>query len=704
MGMFRAERVRTGLRAGLHTIWWAAVLASVAVSLLSHVRGWGVYDSPCGEGACVSFFQMNESQVHQLKSIGISLDLYGGLTIVLLALQNSSAWIVGFLLYRYGWKDPYCVTASLFLIVTGTIFSTDEPLFGDFRLMNDLFAGLNLLGAAYIFFLFLLPYGRFVPHWTAVPAFVWIAGAVLGSLLPDHLLLNLRLWPPALQLAYLNAMHLLPLYVQARRLATERSPEKRRQIRWFIAGFSGYMLAGFLLSLPFFGEHGIWKTVIQVAQHMCLLFIPFAIGIIVIETRARHMSGAFSRTMVYVVLSVFGVMAYALLVGVLGVLVQGETHAIVALLATGLIAVTFQPFRELVQREVNRLVYGEREDPYRVLSKLTEQLEASLTRRSLLPSIVEKIATALRIPFAAIDVYEPEGIKRLAAFGEPPAEVSAVDLEEKGEPVGRLVLGVEKLKEAMPPGKQFLVEDLVRQVSIAVQTVRLAEDLQRSRERLINAREEERRRLRRDLHDGLGSSLASMALRLDEAIQNRDDSPERSRKALETVQLQMRESIADIRRLVYSLRPPALDEFGLAFALKELSLQYETPSLRIALEGVERELNLSAAAEVAVYRIVQEALTNIARHARARECRIRLVKEPGYLHIRITDNGQGFPSDVTPGVGVRSIRERAEELGGTFALHSVTGQGTDIQVRLPMEERGTEHDQYGKGKAANFSR
>lgn len=695
MGLLQWNRARRGLRAGLHAFWWAAVAASIAVSFYSHFLGISVYDSACGIEPCNSYFQMNAAQLSQLSLAGITPGLYGGLTVILLALQNLSAWVVGFLLYRYGWKDPYCVTASLMLIVTGTIFSTDETLFGDLPQIGQLFVGLNIVGSTYIFFLLLLPYGKFVPRWMAVPAFIWAAEIAIGFLLPNDAYFNIMHWQPEFRLAYVNVMHLLVLYVQIRRYTRETSPEKRRQIRWFVASVGGYMIAGYLTSLPFFNGHGIWKMAVQIAQYASLQFIPFSIGVIVLETRARHRSGAFNRTIVYIVLSIFGVMSYVLLIGALGMLVQGEAHAVLALLATGLIAVTFHPLRELVQREVNRLVYGERDDPYLVLSKLSRQLEASLTQRSLLPSIVEKVASALRIPFAAIDVYGPEGTERLAEWGEPSGSLSTIGLAVKGEPVGQLLLGVEKLQDAIPPGKRYMADDLVRQVSIAVQTVSLAEALQRSRERMIAAREEERRRLRRDLHDGLGSSLASMALRLDEAIQNQEEFPDRSRAAMETVQRQMRESIADIRRLVYSLRPPALDEFGLAFALRELTMQYESPSLRIDLEGADRSLQLSAAAEVAVYRIIQEALTNITRHANAKSCLIRLWKGEGHLHIRISDNGNGIPANVTPGVGVRSIRERAEELGGTFSINSKEGKGTEIAIRLPADERRSENGSNG---------
>ncbi|CAH1195596.1 hypothetical protein PAECIP111893_00725 [Paenibacillus plantiphilus] len=687
------------LRTGMHVLWWALAISSAFVSLFSHGLGFNIYHLSCGSDPCSSFLQMNTAQLEQLAAVGISPDLYGSLTVVLLALQNLSSWVVGILLYRYGWKDHYCITASMLLIATGTIFSTDEVLFGELPLLNTLFQLLNILGGTYVSFLMLFPNGHFKPRWTSIPALLWIvhiAGVSLLSFIPQFQ----SYWPPqAIVYFFVASMHILAIVMLAYRYTQETSPGIRRQMLWLIVGISGYAGAGIIGNL--FSDHAVMIMLVQVTLYSSLLFIPFPIGVIVLESRARHMSNTFNRTMVYIVLSVLGVLAYALLVGVFGFLIHGKANAIVSLLATGLLAILFQPLRERVQKAVNRLVYGKWEDPNRVLSRLTKQLEESLTHTGLLTSIVEKVATALQIPYAAIEVYVSNGMEQLAVYGDPVDEVRYIELEVQGLPVGRLILGDHRHQQSMPPGMHNMVEDLARQVSIAVQSYSLADDLHHSRERLINAREEERRRLRRDLHDGLGSSLASMTLRLDEALQHHGIDPDRSRQALETVRHQMRESIADIRRLVYSLRPPALDEFGLAFALQELSLQYETPSLQVVMEGAERGLDLSAAAEVAVYRIVQEALTNVVRHANASICRIGLRMDENVLHIRIKDNGIGMSASITPGVGVRSIKERAEELGGAFALASEPGNGTDIQVSLPIMKGSADHARNRKGKIAN---
>jgi len=694
------------LHASLHALLWLLFAASLVVSVCSHGFGVGIYSVPCTDTTCY-YLQMKASQLDQLAAAGISPDLYGSLTFIMLAFQNLSFWIVGLLLYRYGWKDRYCATASMMLIVTGTIFSANDEMFRYYPLLHGLFEGLNILGATYLFWLLLFPEGRFRPRWTSVLAYLWLFHIAVNLIPPYVTGSPLIAIPSEMTYSFIAIAHVLTFSVLVYRFLRESSSGTRRQILWLIVSLCVYVGAGILGNIaPLFSAdgHGFARMLVQIAVYVSLIFVPFSIGVIVLERRSKHLPNAFNRSMVYIVLSVLIVSAYALLVGSIGYIIQGKAHAVVTMLATGLLAVLFQPLRAGVQRAVNQLVYGKRDDPYRILSRLTEQLESSLTHQSLLSSVAEKVAGALQIPYVAIETYSQAGIEQFAVYGTPAEDAVSIELEVKGMSVGRLILGVHRLEEALPPGARHMIEDLVRQVSIAVQTYSLADDLHRSRERLVNAREEERRRIRRDLHDGLGSSLASMTLHLNEASRHLQDKPERSMQALETVQQQMRQSIADIRQLVYSLRPPALDEFGLAFALQELALQVQTSSLQISLEGTDRELALSAAAEVAVYRIVQEALTNVVRHANASKCHIELEKKSGMLHIRIADNGRGLPAHVKPGIGVRSIRERAEELGGSFELDSAPNHGTRVHVRLPIEERSMKDDWNGDGTAAHFAR
>ena len=214
--------------------------------------------------------------------------------------------------------------------------------------------------------------------------------------------------------------------------------------------------------------------------------------------------------------------------------------------------------------------------------------------------------------------------------------------------------------------------------------MRLTADLQLSRERLVNTREEERRRLRRDLHDGLGPALASLTFKIDAARNLLDEDHKRVEALLAEVSQQTQQAVIDIRRLVYGLRPPTLDELGLLSALREQAAQYQHEGLVVDLDIPEALPALPAAVEVAVYRISQEALVNVARHADAKHCQLRLSIRVGTLCLDISDDGKGIPVSHGIGVGLHAMHERASELGGSCITSQGASGGTLIQVRLPL--------------------
>jgi signal transduction histidine kinase len=254
-----------------------------------------------------------------------------------------------------------------------------------------------------------------------------------------------------------------------------------------------------------------------------------------------------------------------------------------------------------------------------------------------------------------------------------------------------------------------LLEDLARQAEVAVHAVSLTADLQSSRERLVTTREEERRRLRRDLHDGLGPTLASFALKLDAARKLVRPKPGDAEEVLSRLKDQTQDAVSDVRHLVYGLRPPALDDLGLVAAIRQQaeshsfvleSLSGETENEVVAEDGltfasIEAPDDLPllpAAVEVAVFRIAQEALTNVQRHAHARTCRVRLSIDlaGGVLELEVRDDGVGMAEGRRAGVGLSSMRERAEELGGTLSVETASEGGTRVLARLPLpasEER-----------------
>lgn len=211
-------------------------------------------------------------------------------------------------------------------------------------------------------------------------------------------------------------------------------------------------------------------------------------------------------------------------------------------------------------------------------------------------------------------------------------------------------------------------------------------ELQRSREGLVSAREEERRRLRRDLHDGVGPQLAALMLELETASDLVSDNPEASALVAKLSE-RAREIVSDVRDSVHALRPPALDELGLMGALREAAIQYGPAGQHVSVENTGELSYLPAAVEVACYRVVQEALANVVRHARASRCsvRIRLDEEAGVLSVEVEDNGRGIREDDRAGVGMISMRERTEELGGWCVVKPLAGGGTLLRAVLPFQ-------------------
>ncbi|HEY0733391.1 MAG TPA: sensor histidine kinase, partial [Herpetosiphonaceae bacterium] len=252
------------------------------------------------------------------------------------------------------------------------------------------------------------------------------------------------------------------------------------------------------------------------------------------------------------------------------------------------------------------------------------------------------------------------------------------------EIVGQLILGPRSPGESWSPNDRRLLLDLARQSGTAVHAMRLTLDLQHARTRLVTAREEERRRLRRDLHDGLGPTLAALALQADTARDLLRSDPDEAEALLDNLTQQSQAAVVDIRRLVYALRPPALDDLGLIVALRTFAGTLASGGVAVTIAAPEPFAPLPAAVEVAAYRIIQEALTNVVRHAHARRCTIRL-SIASRLAIEVADDGRGIAPDAQAGVGLQSMRERARELGGDCYVERATAGGTIVRGWLPLE-------------------
>ena len=468
---------------------------------------------------------------------------------------------------------------------------------------------------------------------------------------------------------------------------------ERARLKWLTVAAIMFIVGNVAGGIPWWiwKDNPITREFSIIVTDMTIVGIVAAVGIAMLRYRLWDIHILVNRTLVYGSLTTLVIALYVLIVGGLGALLQTGGHFSVSLIGTGIIAVSFQPLRERMQRAVNRLMYGERNDPYAVLGQLSERLEAVATSQSVLPAIVETVSEALKLPYAAIALKDGETFTVSAEQirSSSPAkltypELVVLPLVYQMETIGQLILAPRAPGESFSETDRRLLETIARQAGVAAYNVRLTQDLQQSRERLVTTREEERRRLRRDLHDGLGPTLASISFKLD-AIHNLADRDVGAvRTMLAEVKAQILDALADIRRIAYNLRPPALDELGLIGALEaHIASHNQMQRLQITLEAPANPPPLPAAVEVAAYRIALEAMTNVSRHAHAQHCSVR-VSLPGDLCLEVVDDGQGLPNGVRAGVGLTSMRERAEELGGMCITTALPAGGTEVMARLPV--------------------
>lgn len=461
-------------------------------------------------------------------------------------------------------------------------------------------------------------------------------------------------------------------------------PVERQQMRWgafaaVVAGAAGLVL--YLLP-PLVALPAVHPNLIGVIVSV----FPLSIAVAVMRHNLFDIDRLLGHTLVYGVLSAGVLAVYVAVVFGLGRTLGAATDPWWALLATAVVAVGFQPLRVRWQRVVDRRLFGERSEPLRLLARLGTQLEATAEPGELLPNLVATVSEALRLPYVAVTLEE-DGRETLAAeYGRRVPTDLTLPLVDAGTVVGHLRIAPRDPGAPLPPADRELLATIARQAGVALRQERLTRDLRRSRAQLVALREEERRRLRRDLHDGLGPTLGAMALKLDAAGNLLHAAPDRAEALLQELRAQLHDAVADVRRVVHGLRPPALDELGLLEALRAHAHQLDLHGPRVAVEAPESLPPLPAAVEVAAYRIVQEALTNVVRHAHADRCRVVLTADAGLLEVVIEDDGGGIAAGAPRGVGLTSMRERASELGGQIEVAARPGGGTRVRARLPLPE------------------
>ena len=634
---------------------------------------------------CV-YYQLSPNAMFALQSAGITPGFYAAY-ITALTVATTLAYIgIAFFLFFRRSNEWMALLASLWLVTFGTMNETTLALAYSQPVLEPLVVLLDQLGWAILLplFLFTFPNGRFVPHWTLWIYIVYITSGLVG-ILTNLVNTNQGNSNSTFIWVVWFTTQLMGVVSQIYRYRRDSNPTQRQQTKWMVTSLVTTVLILALHSI-FNPPAHLAKLVEITVLSVAFLVVPLSLGFSILRYHLWDIDLIINRALIWGTLSGMVLGSYVLVVGLLGSLFQSYGSFIPSLIATALIAVIFHPFRQRVQRGINRLMYGERDEPYRVLSRLGRRLEATLATESILSTIVETVAHTLKLPYVAITLKEGHVFRLTTAVGDPINSPLVFPLTYQGETNGQLICGPRAEGEPFNAEEVRLLEDIASQAGVALHAVRLNTDLQRSRQRLVLAREEERRRIRRDLHDGLGPLLASQTLKIGSARSLIEREPETARKMLEQIEQENTVALNDIRHLVYNLRPPALDELGLLRAVQQDASRH--PGLEVTFDVPDDLLELSAAVEAAAYRIVQEALANIIRHARANRVTV-CIKTGAELVISVMDDGVGLPKNYEPGVGLLSMRERAEELGGTFDIQSIPKCGTRIEVILPLGKMET---------------
>jgi signal transduction histidine kinase len=455
----------------------------------------------------------------------------------------------------------------------------------------------------------------------------------------------------------------IPVAVLSLALRMRRARDlERTQLQWLFLG--GLVLVVGALMQAF--EGGLL---------IGLVAFPTGIGIAMLRHRLFDVELTLNRTVVFGGLTGFVVLVYVGVVYVADAVAPGSRWGVVLVAAAALAAAAG---RDRVQELVDRTLFGHRHNPYAVVAHVSRSVAAASQPVDALQRLVDGLRDALRLPYAAFT-----GAEVTVRSGEPVHGSRLVTVTALGESVGELHVGLRAPREKWSAEQQAAIDEVADRAGTLAYAADLVADIARSRERIVVAREEERRRLRADLHDGVAPALAGTALQL-ESLARRIEQTGEAALAERALGLRdgLRDTVADLRALVHGLRPPVLDQRGLEGALRQLVVGHEMPrcTARIGSLGAPH-----AAVEVAAYAIAGEAFGNALRHAVASRIDVTAEQCDGELVVVVSDNGIGMPGRPRAGVGMISMRERAAEVGGRIEVGPTNGGGTTVRATLPLE-------------------
>lgn len=643
---------------------------------------------------------LTADDVTMLESVGLSASFYAISHIVIEILNVLFVnlfciyYLRRFMNHWLGYVASFVFV--LFIIMPNVIWALMDA-YPSIRFIGEIL--LDITNTAFFVLLYIFPTAKFVPRWSIL---------FLGLGLYEVLGRTVAEYYEDFNGTGLDGIFLSPFFIslvagimfQIYRYFRVATPTEKRQSRLVVFGFLGLVMGVF--GWGFFMEYLAFQpdmpramiNLLAMPIIMVITVVPFPIllTVAIIEDQLWDIDLIINRTIVYTAITVITLITYVFIITLMNALFGLNNSLVTSLFATVTIALSFQIIRQTVQQGVNRLMFGQREEPQTILLKLSQQLQTAIVPEDLLRISAETIGKSLKIPYVAIMIRHGKDNIKQTEYGNNGMPTRAFPLVHQNEAVGDLIIGQRSPGESLNSADELVLSSVAQQLGAVVLAVRLQSDLRNAREKLVITREEERRRLRRDLHDGLGPSLASLPLKIDAAIDLIEQDQNASVNLLIDVKNQSRSLVADVRRVVHNLRPPALDDLGLVAALRGAIAQIRNypNGLHIQLHADTMPDHLSAAVEAAAYHITLEAVTNVAKHAQAKQCEVHLIYSTTHIEIQVHDDGVGLPNPVVSNVGLQSMRERAEELGGQFQIES--HNGTQITVYLPLPT-GVSHNE-----------
>jgi signal transduction histidine kinase len=482
--------------------------------------------------------------------------------------------------------------------------------------------------------------------------------------------------------------------------------DERQQIKW-LAFVGATCVAIFLIGLLVglirvvagihVGDNDPVGNVLFIAFFVVLMIgIPAASGIAAFKYRLYDLDLVVKKTVVFAVLALFISALYIVLLVLLGGVVARTREATIAFGVGAIAAFAFQPVRRFARRVADRLVYGRRATPYEVIAEFSENMAGTYSTDDVLPRMAQILGQGTGAERAGVWLHIGRELVPAATWpdgrdGSAPLHLVGEDLppfggfdnafpvRHQGELLGALTLAMPP-NDPMNPQKERVAVDLAAQGGLVLRNVRLIEELRASRQRLVAAQDEERRKIERNIHDGAQQQLVALSVKLRLAEQLAEKDPARTKQALGQVQAEATEALENLRDLARGIYPPLLADKGLPEALS--SQARKSPiAVTIEADGIGR---YRQEVEAAVYFCALEALQNVAKYAGASNAVIRLAQEPGGLSFEISDDGAGFDPATTPrGSGLQNMADRLEAIGGRLEIDSQPAHGTTVRGSVP---------------------